>query len=195
MMESRSQFGGYDGIQLSYLNCWSLSITRWIQSHWKEDNQEPYPQEVYDHFRPDEKAENALLHFAPDFEFAIRQIERHLQATQLAWDQFLPDSGKPSARTWQRVLMESQGLQERIEKAIETISKGKKQEPAVDDRLVTAKQVAAHLGIERTSLPPKEKEWPKPAVVGKGNRPSQWRLSDLKPVLERQYPRDDWAKF
>jgi hypothetical protein len=166
-----------------------------MQSHWKEENREPYPQEVYDHFRPDEKAENALLHFAPDFESAIRQIQAHLQAAETAWAQFLPGLGKPSARTWQRVLMESQGLQERIEQAIEAIGKGKKQESVVDDRLVTAEQVAAYLLIKRTSLSPKEREWPEPAVASKGNRPSQWRLSDLKPVLERQYPRDDWAKF
>ena len=62
-------------------------------------------------------------------------------------------------------------------------------------RLVTAKDVAAYLRIERTSLSPKEADWPEPAVVAKGNRPSQWRLSDLKPVLERQYPRDNWAEF
>jgi len=183
-MESRSQFLSYDGVQLSYLNCWSLSITRWIQSHWREDNQEPYPQEVYDHFRPDEKAEYALLHFAPDFGSAVRQIQTHLQAAETAWAQFLPGLGKPSARTWQRVLMESQELQERIEKAIETISKGKPPKSNSIDSVIPEdmfRTIAGDLVLrdEVTEEDRPSSEWA--SICGFGDDTFRNRMSPKKP--------------
>jgi hypothetical protein len=187
-MESEPQYVSYDDVQSSYLFAWALSIKRWVQRH----EGKPFPQEVYDHFRPGKQAENALLYFDAKCKTVIHQAERHLQATESAFNRFV---NNPSERTWQRTLIEAEALQDRIEKVLEAIRRGKVQRPLDDEKLVTAKDVATYLRIERTSLSPKEKEWPEPAVVGKGNRPSQWRRCDLKPVLERQYPRDDWASF
>ncbi len=61
------------------------------------------------------------------------------------------------------------------------------------ESLVTADKVALHLDIKRTSLV--TKAWPQPAVEGRGNRPAEFRWCQLRPVLEKQYPKEDWSTF
>lgn len=64
---------------------------------------------------------------------------------------------------------------------------------AEDSRLVTAKEIALKLEIERGSL--LTKNWPDPKIRSRGNKPSQYRWEDLKPILQQQYPREDWNSF
>lgn len=66
-----------------------------------------------------------------------------------------------------------------------------RQRPA--DDLVTAAAVADFLGIKRTSL--KTESWPAPAVQVGGNQPHQFSWGELKPALERQYPKEPWDTF
>lgn len=63
------------------------------------------------------------------------------------------------------------------------------------ERLVTAREVSEHLRIHRTSLSPMEVDWPEPHIRGRGNKPSQWIWDTLRPVLEHQYPKEDWSSF
>lgn len=63
----------------------------------------------------------------------------------------------------------------------------------VDDRLVTAMDVAQFLKIERTSL--QCSFWPVPDETHKGSRPAKWRRSRLVAFLQGVYPRKEWSRF
>ena len=60
-------------------------------------------------------------------------------------------------------------------------------------RLVTVQQVADHVQINRTSF--STKGWPEPVEKAKGRLPAKYRWENLRPVLEKRYPNDDWDSF
>ena len=60
-------------------------------------------------------------------------------------------------------------------------------------RLVTVKEVADYRGINRNSQA--TMDWPNPVEKAQGRLPAKYRWGDLRPVLEKRYPDDDWDSF
>lgn len=54
------------------------------------------------------------------------------------------------------------------------------------DPLITRRQIAAALFIQRNSLD--SSRWPEPEVPHRGRRPAQWRYSTIAPLLKSAYP-------
>jgi hypothetical protein len=77
--------------------------------------------------------------------------------------------------------------------AAEVQTVGSSPRKAGRDRLVTVKEVAEYLRIHRNSM--RTRTWPVAAVKHKGNQPDRYCWSELRPVLEQQYPDEDWGSF
>ena len=65
--------------------------------------------------------------------------------------------------------------------------------PMPTPRVVTAKDIAKFVHLEPKSL--SRSSWPKPMVAHRGRRAAQWKWSDLRPVVEREFPDVDWDDF
>jgi hypothetical protein len=68
------------------------------------------------------------------------------------------------------------------------LGKPKSENGEPEPELITLKQAAGLVKREPNTLYKHKKKWPKPHEKGAGNRPDQWLLSELKPILIAQFP-------
>lgn len=55
-----------------------------------------------------------------------------------------------------------------------------------DDKRITLQGVAKLFGIEPNSMTPYKKHWPEPVIPKSGSRPAEWRIGDLREIVEQQ---------